>query len=187
MKPASDSHCRRRGDASYHKVTVKVTNVAEPGKVTLDRRPADGAENVTLAVRIVNGGDPIVQFQVERHNPDRRARSDGDITNEGEAFKADVPDEVTGVTWRWYRGRDPHHRRRRARQYLHGDWRRLWTSRIRVVATYLVDGQRTRQDTASLTSDYPVLANPDSGATKLEFDPATIPPGTMSEGDKDRA
>ena len=45
-------------------------------------------------------------------------------------------------------------------------------SRLRVVATYTVTGSTT-QDSASLTSDYPVVAIR-AGANELEFDPVDV-------------
>ena len=50
------------GQTGYHKVTVKVTNVAEPGKVTWTVDP-DGTDS--LESGDVNDGNPIVQFQVD--------------------------------------------------------------------------------------------------------------------------
>ena len=56
-------------------------------------------------------------------------------------------------------------------------------NRIRVVVTYQVDGNTSRES-ASLTTDYPVLADR-TGANALKFDPATVS-RTISEGAKGR-
>ena len=56
-------------------------------------------------------------------------------------------------------------------------------NRIRVVVTYRVGGA-TNQESASLTSDYPVL-EARRGDSKLKFDPAAVSRSVV-EGDKDR-
>ena len=57
-------------------------------------------------------------------------------------------------------------------------------NRIRVVVTYQVDGN-TNQESASRTTDYPVLAVRIGATSELEFDPKTVS-RTISEGDKGR-
>ncbi len=156
------------GQAGYHKVTVKVTDVDEPGKVTWTTDAnADGTpDNPTL-----------MQFQVG--NLLTATAEDGDITNATQTFTADVATEVTGVTWRWYRGGTE----------IPGDDAQDNTytvtpadegHRIRAMVYYVVAGSTT-QETASLTSDYPVLATR-FGANELEFDPPTVS-RKVAEGD----
>ena len=138
------------GMMGYHKVTVKVTNVAEKGKVswTVD---ADG------------GGGPnmpkLMQFQAEALLT--ASATDGDM--EG------TTKTVANPTWRWYRGST----------LISGEEVNTYTvttadvgSRLRVVAAYNA-GDSTTRETASLTSDYPVLAVR-AGVNKLKFDPAEV-------------
>ena len=141
------------GQAGYHKVTVMVTNVAEKGKVawTVD---ADGGGTHTA------GTPKLMQFQVGASL--MASVSDGDI-----AGGTKTP--TINLTWRWFRGSAP----------INGaetDTYNVTTadvgSRIKVVATYRV-GDSTSQETASLTSDYPVLAVR-AGDNKLKFDPAMV-------------
>ena len=79
------------GVRGYHKVTVKVTEVAETGKVTWTVSP-DG----TLTPGDVNGASPIVQFQVGAVLT---------VAGEGGVTDGDVPDADKDVTERfqWYR------------------------------------------------------------------------------------
>ena len=139
----------RGGQTGYHKVTVKVTDVAEAGKVTWTTA-SDGttADDTTL-----------MQFHVGTLLTARA--TDGDISGDAKA--------ITSPTWRWYRGSSA----------IIDEETNAYTvttadvgSRIRVVATYRVGGS-TSQEMASLTSDYPVLAVR-AGANKLEFDPTTV-------------
>ena len=150
------------GQTGYHKVTVKVTQVNEPGKVTLATNTANGTPQYLVGAQLT------------------ATASDGDITNATQTFMANVADEVTGVTWRWYRGGT----------VITGEEDSTYTlaqadanNRIRVVVAYQVDGN-TNQESASLTTDYPVLAAR-IGANQLEFDPATVSL-SISEGAKDR-
>ena len=153
------------GQTGYHKVTVKVTNVAEQGKVTWTVDPTDSLDSSD-----VNDGKPIVQFQVGALLT--ASATDGDIEGAAKA--------VPSPTWRWYRGRT----------LITGDDAQdnIYTvtagdlnSRIRVVATYRI-GDSTEQDTASLTSDHPVLRIR-FGANELEFDPDEVS-REVSEGKK---
>ena len=148
------------GQTGYHKVTVTVTNVAEPGEVTWTT-----ATTPTL-----------VQFQVGVVLT--ATASDGDIEGAAKAFTASTADGVSDVIWRWYRGGS----------VIDGADANTYTvanddagSRIRAVVTYRV-GESTTQYTASLTSDYPVLAER-SGNSELKFDPAEVE-RQVAEGDK---
>ena len=73
-------------------VTVMVTEVAEEGKVTWTVDP-DGEG--LLQVAEVNGGVPIMQFQV-------KATLTASVTD-GDEAGADKDVEVTDGTWQWYR------------------------------------------------------------------------------------
>ena len=159
-------------------LSVKVTKVNEPGKVTWTVDP-DGADDSTLSANDPTATPPqmpIMQFQVDATLV--ATASDGDITNPTQTFAADVTDEVTGVTWRWYRGST----------LITGQTTNSYTvttadvgSRIRATVRYNVAGNTT-QETASLTSDYPVLAAR-LGDSELEFNPATVS-RKVAEGDK---
>ena len=138
------------GQTGYHKVTVKVTNVAEKGKVTWTVAP-DGS-NV----------QSVKQFQVGAALT--ASATDGDIEETDKAVGSDE-----SPTWRWYRGST----------LISDAETNAYTvtdqdigSRIRVEATYRV-GISTTQKKASLTSDYPVLVTR-HGANKLKFDPDTL-------------
>ena len=137
------------GQTGYHKVTVTVTKVDETGKVTWDTA-SDGttADNPTL-----------IQFHVGTLLT--ASATDGDILGNAKA--------VTSPIWRWYRGSSA----------ISGETGITYTvttadvgSRIRAEATYVVAGN-VDQETASLTSDYPVLAVR-AGDNKLEFDSTTV-------------
>ena len=152
------------GEAGYHKVTVEVTNVNEPGKVTLVTSTDNGTPQYLVGAMLT------------------ATASDGDITNTTQTFVADVTGEVSGVTWRWYRGGTEitgADAQGNTYTLLAADT----NNRIRVVVTYQVDGN-TRQESASLTTDYPVLAVR-IGVHALEFDPAEVS-RTISEGAKGR-
>ena len=152
------------GMMGYHKVTVEVTNVNEPGKVTLATSTSDGTPQYLVGATLT------------------ATASDGDITNATQTFTSDTAGEVTGVTWRWYRG---------GTEITDADAQdNTYTllaadenHRIRATVTYRV-GANTNQESASLTTDYPVLAAR-VGANELEFDPAAVS-RTISEGDKGR-
>ena len=153
-------------NAGYHAVTVVVTNLSETGKVTWTTA-ADGSTVNTPT---------LVQFTVGTLLT--ATAEDGDITNATQTFTADVTDEVSGVTWRWYRGS----------ALISGQTTNAYTvtgndvgSRIRVTVTYRVGGN-TNQETASLTSDYPVLRDR-FGDNELEFDPSAVS-REVSEGDE---
>ena len=157
-------------------LTVMVTNLAETGKVTWTVDP-DGAG--TLDATTVNGGMPITQFQVGALLT--ATASDGDITSTTtQSFTVDIPNEVTGVTWQWYRGGS-----RITGSDAEDNTYTVTTadvgSRLRAMVTYTVQGNTNREN-ASLTADYPVLAAR-LGDSELEFSPSTVS-REVSEGDK---
>ena len=96
--------------------------------------------------------------------------TDGDIAGNAKA--------VTNPTWRWYRGGS----------LISGQTTNTYEvttadvgSRLRVTVTYRV-GDNTNTETASLTSEYPVLAVR-AGDNELEFDPTAVS-REVSEGKK---
>ena len=140
----------------YHKVTVKVTNVAETGKVTWT----------------VDAGDvTLVQFQVGASLV--ASVSDGDISGEAKA----VVDANNNLTWRWYRGGTVISDETDATYDVTTE---DVSKRLRVVASYTVGDER--EESASLTSDYPVLASRTSNDAP-EFSPAAVT-RNVSEGKK---
>ena len=74
------------GQTGYYKVTVNVTNVDEPGTVTLATSTTNGTPQYLVGATLTATAE------------------DGDITNATQTFTADVTGEVTGVVWRWYSG-----------------------------------------------------------------------------------
>ena len=74
------------GNAGYHKVTVEVTDVNEPGKVSFVTDTTNGTPQYLVGATLT------------------ATAFDGDITNTDQDFTDDRDDEVSGVTWRWYRG-----------------------------------------------------------------------------------
>ncbi|MDE2941582.1 MAG: hypothetical protein OXP10_04485 [Chloroflexota bacterium] len=144
------------GVMGYHKVTVKVTNVAETGEITVT---LSGSASAATAMQFRFG--TVLTAVVE----------DGDVSG--------TTKTVSSPILRWYRGGTE----------INGETSLEYTTtaedvgkRIRLVATYYV-GSNTNQETASWTSDYPVLATR-VGANKLKFDPGTLE-RTVAEGDKD--
>ena len=152
------------GQTGYHKVTVKVTNVPESGEMswTVDATGDGSADTPKL-----------VQFQVGAILA--ASAEDGDIPG----LTKDVASPgATNIIWRWYRGG----------ALINGANTNSYTvdladvgHRIRVVATYQV-GDSTTQETAALTSDYPVMAAR-VASHALEFDPATVS-RSVAEGEK---
>ena len=145
----------------YHKITVMVTNEAEPGKVTWTVVDGDNTA----------GDPPLVQLQVGAVLA--ASATDGDI--EGPTKTVGTDQEAA---WQWYRGGSP----------ISGQTANNYTvdeadigSRLRVQVSYRVGGSTTL-DRASLTSDYSVLSAR-SGTNDLEFDPATVS-REVAEGDK---
>ena len=152
----------------YHKVTVKVTNEAETGEVTWTVDPDGSSGTITTGV-LDTDGTPIIQFQVGATLV--ASATDGDI--EG-SEKAVVP----SPTWRWYRGSSLiSDAETESYTVTTADEGR----RLRATATYRV-GDSTTQETASLTSDDPVLAVR-VGDNKLKFDPDTLN-RSVAEGKK---
>ena len=155
------------GPMGYHKVVVKVTNVNEGGKVawTVDPSTEAGVDaNVPPA-------KPIMQFQVGAVLV--ASVTDGDIPGSTKAVAATTTGVDADPTWRWYRNGSP----------ISGSGGVSATStytvttndvgrRIRAEATYRI-GDSTTQETAPLTSDYPVLQQR-GGSNELAFDPASV-------------
>ena len=153
------------GETGYHKVTVKVTDVVETGKVTWTTNA--NADNTA--------DDPtLVQFQVgslltATATDDDISGADKNVTAAGHQ-----------LTWKWYRG---------GTQISGSDAEdNTYTvtttdvgSRLRATAFYNV-GEAGREESASLTSDYPVLGSRTNNE-EPEFDPATIT-REVSEGKK---
>ena len=137
------------GMVGYHKVTVTVTNVAEKGKVTWTTA-SDGTDADVPTLMQFHVGTLLTA-----------SATDGDISGNNKA--------VTSPTWRWYRGSS-------AISGETGATYRVTTadvgSRIRADATYVVAGN-VDQETASLTSDYPVLAVR-AGDNELKFDSTMV-------------
>ena len=152
------------GQTGYHKVTVKVTNVDEPGKVTLVTDTVGGTPQYLVGATLTATAE------------------DGDITNATQTFTADVAGEVTGVTWRWFRG-DTEITSSDAQDNTYTLLQADAGEDITATVYYVVTGN-TSQDTAEKTTEYPVLAAR-VGGNELEFDPATVS-RTISEGAKDR-
>ena len=162
-------------------LNVKVTNVEETGKVTWTVDP-DGAGTLTPAA--VNGRDPIVQFQVgavldvpATFDPATGGVTDGDVQGAS-------PKQVT-ERLQWSRGSNKD-----------GPWTDITGSAgtgasytvtsddvgmyIRVEAFYNVG--TGREESASLSSDYPVLATRSNNQAP-KFSPTTVTM-TISEGKK---
>ena len=150
------------GETGYHKVTVKVTDVAETGKVTWTTA-ADGS----------TPDDPtLVQFQVGSLLT--ATATDGDISGDTKTVV-----DANNPTWRWYRGNT-----RISGDDAEDNTYTVMTEdvgkRLRVTAFYTVG--TGREESAFLTSDYPVLGSRTINDAP-EFDPATVT-REVSEGDK---
>ena len=151
------------GQAAYHAVTVKVTKVDEPGKVTLTTSTTGGTPQYLVSATLT------------------AEASDGDITGT-QIFTDNSATGVSGVTWRWYRGSDEitaNDAQDNTYTLVQDDA----GQHIRAVAFYVVAGN-VDQESASLTTEYPVLTTR-FGDNKLKFDPAAVT-RTITEGDKDR-
>ena len=150
------------GQAGYHKVTVKVTKVAEMGEVTWTIAPATG-------VPAPDAGEmPIMQFQVGAALT--ASATDGDVEGATKTV-------TENVRRKWYRGGTA----------IDGETDASYTvktedvnKKLKVEVSYIVDGGR--EETASLTSDYPVLASRTSNDAP-EFSSTTVT-REVSEGDK---
>ena len=152
------------GQAGYHKVTVKVTKVAEMGEVTWTIAPATGV----TANDPDDGEMPIMQFQVGAVLT--ASATDGDVSGATKTV-------TENVTQKWYRGGTA----------IDGETEASYTvttedvnKKLKVEVSYLVDGGR--EETASLTSDYPVLELRTSNDAP-EFSSTTVT-REVSEGDK---
>ena len=168
---AADSDAATEVQTGYHKVTVEVTKVAEEGEVTwiVDPSTESGVDPNDPA----DDEMPIMQFQVGALLT--ASATDGDLAGEGKAIGTEE-----APTWRWYRGRNlidtPD-----AKDNIYTVTTADRDSRLRVTVTYRVTGN-TNQKTASLTSDYTVLAvRP--GNNELKFAPAAVE-REVNEGEK---
>ena len=163
---ASDGTVGATGtETGFHEVTVKVTNVAETGKVTWTVAP-DGT-NV----------QPAAQFQVGAVLT--ATAEDGDIAGATKTFTANVAG-VTDVTWRWFRGSTPITTTPVSTNTYTATLADVG-QRLRAEVTYQVGGS-TIQERVSMSSVYPVLAAR-VGSDDLEFDPATVS-RSVAEGKK---
>ena len=153
------------GVPGYHKITVEVTDANnEQGKVTVVTSTSSGTPQYLVGATLT------------------ATASDGDISNATQTFTDDVANEVGGVVWEWYRG---------STKITTSDAQdNTYTltgldtgQHIRVVVKYQINGDTARKS-ASLTTDYPVLATR-VGTNQLKFDPAAVS-RTVSEGDKGR-
>ena len=159
---AGDNATLSEAELGYHAVTVKVTNLNEPGKITMTTDTTGGTPQYLVGATLTATAE------------------DGDITSTTQTFTTDVPGEVTAVTWRWYSGGSViAGANTNSYQLQDSDANK----RIRVEVRYLVDGN-TNQESAQLTTDYPVLPVR-TGANQLEFAPATVS-RTITEGDEGR-
>ena len=146
-------------------------NVAEQGKITWIVDPdGDG----TLDTATVNGGEPIMQFQVG-------ATLTASVTDDDIAGSTK---DVTSPIWRWYRSES----KTSTGEMIDGETSATYTvdladrqMYLRAVAHYVVTG-KVVQETASLTSEYPVKETR-VAPNKLKFDPATVS-RSVPEGDK---
>ena len=151
------------------KVEVKVANVDEPGKVTWEiDHDGDGAPNTPTLMQFQTGA--FLEATV----------TDGDVP----ASNKDVSFE-TRVAWQWYRSPD----KTAMGTAIDGATDPFYTvtaadvgQHIRVEATYVI-GEAT--ETASLPSDYPVLAEAASDADAPRFAQANIT-RKVNEGEKGR-
>ena len=152
------------GVTGYHKIAVKVIDIDERGTVTLDDATATDPDPLQYLVGVTLTA----------------TAKDGDITNPTQTFTGDTGGEVTGVTWRWYRGGTE----------IPNQSTNTYTlqpadagNHVKAVAYYVVAGN-TGQETAEGATAHPVL-NARSGNNMLQFDPASVN-REISEGDKGR-
>ena len=155
------------GERGYHKVTVKVTNVAETGKVTWTVDPAGIPDEGILDT----DNTPIMQFQVGATL--EASATDGDIAGGTKTVTA----TDHNLTWQWSRGGAVIDNQTNATYTVTTE---DFGKRLRVQAFYTVDDGR--EESASLTSDYPVLRSRSNNEAP-EFDPATVT-REVSEGKK---
>ncbi|MDE2802854.1 MAG: hypothetical protein OXK21_08225 [Chloroflexota bacterium] len=157
--------CPTDAQAGYHAVTVNVTNLAEDGKVTWTvDHDGDGADTPTL-----------LQFQVGAVLT--ATVTDGDISGETKTVVDTHDDVPANPTWRWFRSPS----KTATGTEIDGATTANYTvttddvgTYLRAVAYYLVAGN-VDQETASLTSDYPVLvARAADQDNELKFSPAAV-------------
>ena len=166
------------GQTGYHKVTVMVTDVAETGEVSWTVDPdGDGSSPVN-----VPPAKPIMQFQVGARL--MASVDDGDIKGTDKTIDAGLAEVTANPTWRWYRSPS----KTSMGTMIDGETSATYDVTtadvgmyLRVAAYYLVMGN-VDQETASLTSDYPVLQGP-AGNNALKFSPAAVS-REVTEGDK---
>ena len=149
------------GVMGYHKVTVMVTNEDEAGKVSWTVEANDADDSHTA------GTPKLVQIQVGASL--MASVTDGDVRGGTKTVEAARADVAVDPTWQWYRGGS----------LISGATTDTYKtvaadvgSTIRAHATYRV-GSDSALETASLTSDYTVLAAR-SGDNELKFDPTTV-------------
>ena len=163
------------GQMGYHKVTVKVTDVKEDGEVswTVDHDANNTADTPKL-----------IQFQVGAILT--AIVEDGDLGGTAKIVADSHADVAANPTWRWYRSPS----KTSTGTVIEGETSPIHTVTtddvgmyLRAVTYYLVTGN-VDQETASLTSDYPVLAaRPADELNKLKFDPDALD-RSVAEGDK---
>ena len=154
-------------------VTVKVTNVDEGGKVAWAISP-DG----TLTPSDVNGGDPIMQFEVGATLT--ASLTDDDVT------LADKDVTVADGKWRWYRSSS----KTSLGTLIDDETSASYTVTNDDVGMYIhtqvyYNVGSGREESASLASDYPVLMARASNKAP-EFAQATVE-REVDEGDKGMA
>ena len=154
------------GQTSYRKVVVMVTDVEEKGEVAWTVDPDGGGAHRP-------GTPKLVQFQVGASL--KASVTDGDIIGTEKTVDADRDDVAADPTWRWYRSPD----RTSTGTMIAGANSDTYSVTaadagmyLRAVAYYVVTANVT-QETASLTSDYPVLAAR-AGDNGLTFSPAAV-------------
>ena len=163
-------------------LNVKVTNVDEDGVVAWTVDP-DGADGSALAAN-APPAKPISQFQVGATLV--ASVTDGDIAGGTKTVDSARTDVAADPTWRWYRSPS----KTSAGTMIDGETEATYNVTLadvgmylRAVAYYLVTGN-VNQESASLTSDYRVLAAR-VGSHELEFDPVAID-RSVDEGEEGR-
>ena len=148
------------GMMGYHKVTVMVTNVNEAGKVSWTVDAADDGTHTADTPK-------LMQFQVGASL--MAMVEDGDVRGGDKTVEVARTDVAADPIWQWYRGSS----------LINGATADTYNvvaadvgHTIRAQATYRI-GSAPGLETASLTSDYPVLAAR-SGDNELKFDPTAV-------------
>ena len=162
--PLESEACPATGKAGYHKVTVKVTKVDEKGKITWTVG-ADGTApgETDVPQRLLQFQDGAILTATA---------TDGDILGATKTV-------AENVTWRWYRGSTAIKGATGATYTVGGE---DIGKRIKVEVGYTVSSGQ--EESASLISDYPVLADQTSNDVP-EFSQTDIK-RSISEGDKGR-